>query len=337
MRSRTALLLLGALASTLASGCEDGSLRRLPPDPSGGGGADARSPGDADASISADALAADAGSLDSSLDAQPLLDASASDALSDAEPVDASPADAAPHVPDAGPLDAQATDAQAEDAQAEDAGSADAGQACSALRFDGLSANVEIPNSTSLNPSGALTIEVWVRAEAGVVNPPWYPNLISKRSTNTTYPAWGLGIWLDLAPYSVANSSWATGNVPLVFGRWAHVAAVYDGSELRFYVDGAPAGVHRATSMGPANAEPVILGTLTNNTQNFRGDLAGLRVSTVPRYGAPFTPANSWSPDAETILLLPMDEGAGGTARDRSAFGNHATLNGVTWIPDCPP
>ena len=329
-----ASLFAWSLLATLAIACDDDRLRPV---------------GVTDAGVSRDAAVRDAAPRDAEgVDAT--ADAEPTDAVAaDAEPVDAVAADATPApdalAADAEPVDAIAADAAPMDALAPDAAPADATPSspdagvrpCVALQFDGLVDHVLIADSPSLNPTGPVTVEAWVRTESGVVNPPWYPNLISKRAANNIYPPWGLGIWENRQLYSVGDSAWVFGSTPITFGRWTHVAAVFDQAQVRFYVDGVPAGSTPAAVMGPANSEPVVLGTLTNNTQNFRGDMAGLRVSRVARYTAAFAPATSWTSDADTLLLLPMDEGVGATVGDRSGHGNDGAVNGAAWIAGCPP
>lgn len=325
-----ASLIAWSLLATLAVACDDDRLRTVGVTDAGASrDAAGRDAAPADAS-SGDAAAEDVAAVD----AAP-LDAAAEDALAaDAEPVpDALAADAEP-------MDALAADAAPMDAAPADAtpSSPDAGvRPCVALQFDGLLDHVLIADSPSLNPTGPVTVEAWVRTESGVVNPPWYPNLISKRAANNIYPPWGLGIWENRQLYSVGDGAWVFGSTPITFGRWTHVAAVFDQAQVRFYVDGVPAGSTPAAAMGPANTEPVVLGTLTNNTQNFRGDMAGLRVSRVARYTAAFAPATSWTSDADTLLLLPMDEGVGATVGDRSGHGNDGAVIGAAWIAGCPP
>lgn len=325
-----ASLIAWSLLATLAVACDDDRLRTV-----GVTDAGASRDGAARDATPADASSGDAAAEDvAAVDAAP-LDATAEDALAaDAEPApDALAADAEPR-------DALAADAAPVDAAAADAtpSSPDAGvRPCVALQFDGLVDHVLIADSPSLNPTGPVTVEAWVRTESGVVNPPWYPNLISKRAANNIYPPWGLGIWENRQLYSVGDGAWVFGSTPITFGRWTHVATVFDQAQVRFYVDGVPAGSTPAAVMGPANSEPVVLGTLTNNTQNFRGDMAGLRVSRVARYAAAFAPATSWTSDADTLLLLPMDEGVGATVGDRSGHGNDGAVNGAAWIAGCPP
>lgn len=338
-----ASLIAWSLLATLAVACDDDRLRPVGVTDAGASrdaavrDAALRDAEGADAAADAestDAVVADAARVDAvATDAQPMdavvADAEAIDAAADdAEPMDAAAADAAP-------MDALSPDAAPADATPS---SPDAGvRPCVALQFDGLVDHVLIPDSPSLNPTGPVTVEAWVRTESGVVNPPWYPNLISKRAANNIYPPWGLGIWENRQLYSVGDSAWVFGSTPITFGRWTHVAAVFDQAQVRFYLDGVPAGSTPASAMGPANSEPVVLGTLTNNTQNFRGDMAGLRVSRVARYTAAFAPATSWTSDADTLLLLPMDEGVGATVGDRSGHGNDGAVNGAAWIAACPP
>ena len=90
---------------------------------------------------------------------------------------------------------------------------------------------VRIPDDSALEPSDALTIELWVKRQSSA----GCRTLVGKdRST---------GYWLGLCDgrLSFASGGGATvaGSSFVPDGRWAHVAVTFDGSQLSFYIDGA--------------------------------------------------------------------------------------------------
>jgi hypothetical protein len=207
---------------------------------------------------------------------------------------------------------------------------------CFALHFDGTTQRVRVPHAPSLAGGGPMTVEAWIRPNAGVVNPPGYPNLIGKRNSSSIYPTWGFGLSDVLHVYSVEDSTWAYGTGEVSLNAWTHVAVVFDGAQVRMYRGGALDFTVPATAQGPTNTEDVFIGTLPTNAQNYRGDVAGVRVSTVARYTAEFQPTTTWAPDGATVLLLRMDEGAGIAVADTSPSNNTGEVIGATWIAECP-
>src|SRR5678815_3055930 len=119
--------------------------------------------------------------------------------------------------------------------------------------------------------------------------------------------------------YTVADSNWFYGTGSVALDAWTHVASVFDGGEVRFYINGALDSATAATAQGPTNTEDVYLGTLPTNEQQYQGDIAGVRVSTVARYTSTFVPTTTWTTDADTVLLLAMRDGTGTTATDSSS------------------
>ena len=181
-----------------------------------------------------------------------------------------------------------------------------------------------------------MTVEAWVRPDRGVVDAPWHPNIIGQRDHNGIYPPWVIGLGPELQLYTVVEGAWVYGETRLELERWAHLAVVFDGQEVRAYVDGVLDVQRSASSMGPPNDEAIFLGALGSGQQRYRGDIGAVRISSVARYRERFVPARTWAPDAQTLLLLPLDEGSGLIAHDRSGRAQHGTLRGARWVRDCP-
>ena len=93
---------------------------------------------------------------------------------------------------------------------------------------------------------------------------------------------------------------------------WHHVAGVFDGAEVRLYVNGALAAKAPGSGARTSRGVPLLIGADTTGdgraTSPFDGALDEVRLSTVARYTDAFTPAVRHEADADTHLLLHCDE-----------------------------
>jgi hypothetical protein len=112
------------------------------------------------------------------------------------------------------------------------------------VEFDGTGDYLEIANSPSLNITGdQLTLAAWV----------WHDNvagdpeiIIAKVYNNTShqspYFSYGLHILTNGQPRIWISRTGGTANAPgttnLQSAKWYHLAGVYDGAQLRLYLDG---------------------------------------------------------------------------------------------------
>ncbi len=119
--------------------------------------------------------------------------------------------------------------------------------------------------------------------------------------------------------------------VPCTPGVWTHCALVYEGGFRTFYVDGKPVGRTRAKRPIGFDDQPLYIGavSLDGNAACFwRGGIDEVRITNGPRYHKDFTPEREFKADADTHLLLHMDEGKGTRVRDLSRFDNSGALRG---------
>jgi subtilisin family serine protease len=103
-----------------------------------------------------------------------------------------------------------------------------------ALSFDGVNDFVEVPTDVSLSPRTVVTVEAWVRlAEITTRN----PNIVSKDHEYFL----GYETSTGRLRHGIHTSGWnvrVSSSAVLPIGTWVHVAMVYDGSQMRFYMDG---------------------------------------------------------------------------------------------------
>jgi hypothetical protein len=120
---------------------------------------------------------------------------------------------------------------------------------------------------------------------------------------------------------------------PLAPGRWHHVAGVFDGGEVRLYLDGKLAGAVKRSGVRRSNGLPLLVGADVDAggaaVSHFDGTIDAVRLSHAARYSGPaFQPARRLPADPHTRLLLDMDGAVGPWAYDGSGRAAHPTIEG---------
>jgi len=198
-----------------------------------------------------------------------------------------------------------------------------------ALRIGGRRSAVGVASPRLEVPDGPLTVEAWVKVERHVRR----AGLVAK----TERSAFGLLLYDGVPKFHVhfgekyATAESSLGKLPA--GAWVHVAGVYDGSEVRIYVDGQPAGRRAGSGSRTRNELPLYVGADPDRHGRPNSSLDGwideVRISKTARYDhRPFEPAPRFEPDAETVLLLHFDRALGSFHPDHSASNAHATESG---------
>lgn len=200
------------------------------------------------------------------------------------------------------------------------------------LVLDGRTACVSIDPAAALLPDGAFTVEAWVRAEDVTGR-----RSIVAKTESSEYSLMAVDgkpsffVWLD-GGYARVDAA-----TPLLQpGRWHHVAGTFDGTELRLSVDGAIVGTTKASGRRKTNVLPLLVGAdpAPNGKTStfFAGCIDEVRLSSVARYsGEPFAPPHHHAPDADTVLLLHLDEDFGPWTADGSGNRRHAVRLGSAY------
>jgi nitrogen fixation protein len=124
------------------------------------------------------------------------------------------------------------------------------GRVGQAFNLDGTSEYVDVASSASLNPTASLAVEAWIypRLPLNSVSAP----VIKKAGEGSGQQD---GYTLELYPsgaavfgvYLAGGAGWAI--TPLTYlpmNQWSHVAGVFDGTNVTFYLNGVPSGVAAA-------------------------------------------------------------------------------------------
>jgi hypothetical protein len=208
-----------------------------------------------------------------------------------------------------------------------------------ALRFDAVDDIVEVPEVPAFDLSEALTITAWIKlnnfstyyfiltkSPSGTAGSN-YPGNYEFRTNPTGFLQFGHQ-WSQGTDYTFYDST-----TKLTAGRWTHVAVtVVKGAQVKFYVDGAPAGqVPQSTNWAVLNDEPLRIGGRKDHYSWFSGCIDEVRlynraltagqVKTVFAGGTPvYGKAEGPSPaDGALAVTMPLLQW---TAGDKALFHN---------------
>lgn len=145
----------------------------------------------------------------------------------------------------------------------------------------------------------------------------------------------GLGVWQET--YSGALS-----NETIELGRLQHIAGVWNGKELRIYVDGKlhdrRTGVEICSRLSHApfylGADPCDFPVAYFDDGNFRGRMRAARISRAAEYEGSFTKNVTLDNTPETVGLYDFTRDSGMIALDWSGNGNHGVIVGAKFAAE---
>jgi hypothetical protein len=202
------------------------------------------------------------------------------------------------------------------------------------LALDGASGQMKVAHSQSLDVQGPFTVETWFRITDNDQN----QYLVSCLTPTGGYILMANDGMPQLYVTNAAGQSdFAIEWPPVIsFGQWQHMAGVFDGSQLRVYLNGQLVAA-KNTTIGPGSFAGSLLsvgGYQTGTAAMVQGQVDEVRVSAGALYTTNFTPAARLTVGPATRGLWKFD---GGVTQDSSGNGNHGTLHGgASYSTDVP-
>ena len=169
-----------------------------------------------------------------------------------------------------------------------------AGKFGDALSFNGTSTVVTVPNSASLQLSSGMTLEAWV--DPTTVSSAWR-DVIYKANDNFYMEATSTNASLSDAGL-IAGGSYADafGTSKLTANTWAFLTETYDGSTLRFYVNGTQVASTAHTGAISTSTNPLQIGGDSIYGQFFAGLIDNVRI-----YNAALTAAQIQTDETTSV------------------------------------
>ena len=191
-----------------------------------------------------------------------------------------------------------------------------------ALAFDGADDYVALPLSTPVPVGNSqYTIEAWIKPTSmGVYGIIGWGDYVTANQVNA----------LCLSPNGIINYWWGADlivNTPDLSGRWHHVAATFDGTTRKIYLDGAVVGFDTPGGHAVPDARNLRIGSTNTSASGeyFSGSIDEVRVYstalTQVQLRADMVSTAAAEP-ASLVLYYNMDQGTPATA----SAGNNVDL-----------
>ena len=208
-----------------------------------------------------------------------------------------------------------------------------------ALSFDGVDDYVSVPHNSSLNFSTAVTLEAWLKTTGTS------EEYILTKGEGSFYLGINVGsVGLPSVYLAGINdiSGWLYATETVTDGKWHHIAATYDGSNERIYVDGKLEGTIAYSGTIDTTGDPMYIGVRGGSAQKyFSGVIDEVRIWNVAHTTQQIRESMHLQLNGNETGLVGywrFDEGTGITTYDATSNSKDDTLrNGPAWVPSTAP
>jgi glucose/arabinose dehydrogenase len=147
-----------------------------------------------------------------------------------------------------------------------------------ALSFTGTGKWVTVPDSTSLHLTTGVTIEGWMNPTANGAGS-WRAMAVKETAGGLSWALYPFGDGgFPSAHMFTTSELWARGTTKPALNAWTHVAATYDGTTIRLYINGVQAATKAQTGSLIASTQPLRFGGDAPWGEWFQGSLDEFRV-----------------------------------------------------------
>ncbi len=193
---------------------------------------------------------------------------------------------------------------------------------------------LRIPNAGVPLPHGAFTVEAWMNSVVGKDGA-----IVSKRSDSE----YGLAIKGGTPRFSVHLETGLVvvdSSIKVENNAWTHLAGVYDGKEVRIYVNGKKAGSKAAEGQRKTNSQPLFVGARPDNrgraSHHWQGVVDEVRISSKALYGDDFTAPPVMHSNSDTVMIIGMDKQYSRFVPINNNSSVQALIEGRARVVNCP-
>jgi hypothetical protein len=152
-----------------------------------------------------------------------------------------------------------------------------AGRTGGALSFDGVNDWVTVNDAPALSLTTAMTLEAWVMPSTVV---DWQTVILKESSAGLAYSLYSSNLSGTASGYARIGGADRDATAPtrLPVNVWSHLAATYDGTALRLYVNGALVATRAITGAVTTSALPLRFGGNASWGEFFNGGIDDIRI-----------------------------------------------------------
>ncbi|MGH7176842.1 MAG: LamG-like jellyroll fold domain-containing protein [Tepidisphaeraceae bacterium] len=193
-----------------------------------------------------------------------------------------------------------------------------AGKTGSGIEFNGSTGYLTAPNKTSLNPTTGITLAAWIKVDAWAGG---NRRILQKGNTDNQYRLTEeIGV-LKFHLAGVTNGIITTA-LPST-GVWHHVAATYDGANLRIFIDGGQAVQQSGSGAIATSGDPLYIATKTVGATAgdfFDGVMDDIRIYSRALTSAEVAALFGGAPALPTVSVTAADASASEQGPDNGTF-----------------
>lgn|GEM_PF-6130861 len=195
------------------------------------------------------------------------------------------------------------------------------------ITFGDNSSSLSIPDDNSLDATGALSIEFWMKTSGFTSS---NQSILFKGSDAWSLHRYSSTNFLAFTTYHSGSPNTLFGNVSVADDEWHHVAVVYNGSQKLLYIDGKLDASNTVSGNLDTNSETMTIGGWT-------GSIDELRFWTIARDSNEIRNNSFQQLEGDETGLQGywrMDEGSGSLVGDLTSNSNDAYIaanSSISW------
>ena len=207
-----------------------------------------------------------------------------------------------------------------------------AGKYGSALYFDGVNDWLGSGSGSSLDLTGNMTIEFWMKPQDWYKNDNTYTTIIMKGANSGDKVAYNIGhpnSGDHGIKFTYYNNGWInahdTSGITYTMDQWYHMAVVVDevNDNIKFYRDGTLlSSISNDFDLKPmlSNDDPLVMGRFSQSVEWYNGALDEVRISSAALSRDDLAYDHTLVPEPATMIMLSIATGLFGMARLRKRF-----------------